>query len=289
MLTYLFHILQVLARLSTNLLISCVANDSPVPKELNIVREYAGKDLDAKDPKWQLVDLMVQYANLRSDICGSSVSTIESVSRAIELDIKLQTLSLTMPLSWKYNTAVLNSNNTRVYEDLFDSYLNRHVTQTWNVLRLVRILLNEFILENGPIPERDDSHQAPTSSSIQTRTNSTSIQSLSSKICASVPQYTNCSNLGCHEFTSFGDTPAGCLHTPAHSLDRYTLIFPLYVAGRSKYSSQRLRTYVINELQYMNSHFGIRNAGLVAQILEQGKDVNPWAIYAMLGSYAFVA
>jgi len=39
----------------------------------------------------------------------------------------------------------------------------------------------------------------------------------------------------------------------------------------------------------MGNHFGIRNAELVGQILERGENLNPWAIYALIGSYAFVA
>jgi hypothetical protein len=44
------------------------------------------------------------------------------------------------------------------------------------------------------------------------------------------------------------------------------------------------------QLRYIGHHFGIKNAELVCQILEQKeKDVSPWSIYGMLGSYTFAA
>jgi hypothetical protein len=47
---------------------------------------------------------------------------------------------------------------------------------------------------------------------------------------------------------------------------------------------------VIKELHYIGSHFSIRNAELVARMLEDGTgEANPWAVYAMLGGYAFAA
>jgi hypothetical protein len=38
----------------------------------------------------------------------------------------------------------------------------------------------------------------------------------------------------------------------------------------------------------MADHHGIENAAHVAHILQSGESRDPWHIYAMLGSYAFV-
>jgi len=53
--------------------------------------------------------------------------------------------------------------------------------------------------------------------------------------------------------------------------------------------SRELREWVTKQLHYMVRHFGIRNAKLVAGILDERTDTVPWAVYAMLGSYAFAA
>jgi hypothetical protein len=39
----------------------------------------------------------------------------------------------------------------------------------------------------------------------------------------------------------------------------------------------------------MASAMGIRNAEVVARLLEAGERLNPWKVYALLGSYAFAA
>ncbi|KAF8854990.1 hypothetical protein BDZ45DRAFT_562006, partial [Acephala macrosclerotiorum] len=66
--------LKVLARLCTNLLISCVASETAVPADLKTIRAYCKKVLQANDPKWRLSDLMVYYANLRSQIRKSELT-----------------------------------------------------------------------------------------------------------------------------------------------------------------------------------------------------------------------
>jgi len=50
-----------------------------------------------------------------------------------------------------------------------------------------------------------------------------------------------------------------------------------------------MKAWIAEQLHYMASHFWIRKAEMVGKFLEQSIDVNPWAVYAMLGSYAFIA
>ena len=68
--------------------------------------------------------------------------------------------------------------------------------------------------------------------------------------------------------------PRGHFHTPNHQLDCYALIFPLYVAAKSN-AIPDMRPWIIKNLYYMSTHFHIRNAELVARILEQETDVDP--------------
>jgi len=98
--------LRVLVRLSTNLLISCVATESPVPGELVALRAHAAKQLNPSDSKWRLSDLMVYYANLRSDTQRGHLSVDNCISFSMGLDAKLQALALNMPTSWHYQTTI---------------------------------------------------------------------------------------------------------------------------------------------------------------------------------------
>lgn len=279
---------RVLVRLSTNYLISCVASASPVPDELIAIRTYAGKHLEVQDPKWRLSDLMILYANLLSDIRRSSLSDNECIVRCGELDLKLRALDLDMPPPWQPSTTSLDTDSERTFDLHFDSYADRNVTQARNVLRCVRILLNESPIELHSVSTADEKQF----SSIEIGYHN--IETLAGEISASVPQYVDCDGtarkkLAATETAKIPDRRSEHPHTPNHLLDCYTLLFPLYVTGQSKFAPDNIRPWIIKQLHYVGEHFCIRNAKVVAQILELEENINPWDVYAMLGSYAFAA
>jgi hypothetical protein len=272
--------LRVLVRLSTNLLINCVATSNPVPKELKDLRAYAGKLLDTDDPKWRLMDLMVKYTDLQAEISESHLSVALAVQRSLELDRQYEALFLDVPPAWQYETTITDIASERILEHRFDTYSARHITQTWNVLRLIRILLNEFVLNN---------HFEARATDILAQITTKNIEKLGRDICASVSQYVDCLGAARNKLASSISEPDHS-HSPNQNFDCYTLIFPLYVAAHSKCMPIDLKTWVIKELHHIGSHFSIRNAELVARMLEDGTgEVNPWAVYAMLGGYAFAA
>jgi hypothetical protein len=180
-----------------------------------------------------------------------------------------------------------------VYGQQMDLYRDRHVTQTWNVLRQVRIQLNEYLLDcyDKPNAIHRDNQLAASEAALS------NIAALSLEIYASVPQY---ASYGCRSKRSQGKADGtdlsivpqkGCdkAHTPSELLDCYTLLFPMYVAARSKAATVDQRRWVSYMFRYISDHFGIRNASLVAQLLDQNTDIDPWCIYAMLGGYGFAA
>jgi hypothetical protein len=182
----------------------------------------------------------------------------------MELNVKLQALDLDMPPSWQYSTTLLDHKSDRTFDLHFDSYPDRSVSQIWNFLRLVRILLNESLIEHYLASPIGDKYLALIGVAHD------NIETLVGEICACVPQYVDCDGTARHrlptsEKSEFPDqTPdhildrgpggAGHPHTPNHQLECYTLIFPLYVAGRSK-SVPDVRPWVIKQLHYISSHF----------------------------------
>ena len=177
---------RVLVRLSTNHLISCVVSGSPVPKELIAIRVYAGKYVDVQDPKWRLSDLMVVYANIRSDRQKGTLHHDECIRMSMKLDKKLQSLDLGMPPSWNYSTTYLDEKSERTFHLHFDSYPDRNVTQARNVLRLVRILLNESLIKLYLALTTGERNL------LLIKMAHENIERLAGEICASVPQYVDC-------------------------------------------------------------------------------------------------
>lgn len=238
---------------------------------------------------------MISYTNLRSDTKSGKFSKDDCMDAYVELDAKFEALSLGVPEEWQYSTRFLDQKTDRCFSTYFDCYPGRHVTQAWNVIRMVRILLNEFIVENGRDPPCGF---VPDASSPMVARGK--IVTLGYEICASVPQYVDCLGIARDILQMKMDLKvdgtqdmalhqAAHSHTPAENLACYTLIFPLSVAARSEASPKAIKSWVLKELHYMASHFYIRNAEAVAQIIERGTKSNPWDIYTLLGSYAFVA
>lgn len=287
--------LKILVRLSTNFIITSVASGDPVPNEIVMLRAYVAKHLDVGDPKWHLTDLMIRYANLRSNVSRKIICVEEYVKASLKLDAQLQALSDGMPPSWCYQTTILDYDSDKVYERRVDIYLDRHITQTWNVLRLVRILLNKSVINNSL---RSDGDPITESYLLWIQRRKHIIAQLTRDICASVPQYVDCHHVAGGGLSSAQKLPAvqeevckisggTCeLFSASQVLSCYTLIFPLYIVGSS---ITNMKTWVIRQLHYIEEHYGIRNAALVARILEDGKETNPWTVYTFLGSYAFVA
>ena len=286
---------RVLVRLSNHFVGSCIVSGSIVPEELSAIRTYVEKHLNFQEHTLQLSDLMIQYAKLRNELRRGILSNKECIGVSMELDIKLQTLDLNMPPSWQYSTTILDHKSDRTFDFHFDSYPHRNICQARNFLRVVRILLNESLINYYLESPESDKYLAPM------RVAHGNIETLAGELFACVPQYVDCdgaarqrlptsekSELLYRQARDCGPSGAGHLHTPAHQADCYTLIFPLYAAGRSK-AAPDVRPWAIKQLQYIGNHFYIRNAEAVAQILEGETDVSPWEVYAILGSYAFNA
>jgi hypothetical protein len=286
---------SVLVRLSGHFLISCVASASPIPDELIAIRAYLTKHLRPQDPMWRLSDLLILYGDLRSGIQRGIFSEVDRIGLTVALDEKLQALDLSMPPSWQYSTTILDHKSDRTFDFHFDSYPSLRVSQVRNQLRIIRVLLNESLLQYYIASSTAEK------STLKIRVVHDSIKTLVHEICASVPDYLDCEGAARHRLPTsekagpLDDDPdpfldrsqgeSGHPHTPRHHATCYALIFPLYVAGVSR-SIPEARSWSIKQLQYMSSHFSIRNATMVAQILEGETYVSPWKVYDMLGSYA---
>ncbi|KAL9621042.1 MAG: hypothetical protein Q9160_004427 [Pyrenula sp. 1 TL-2023] len=266
-----FSSLRFLTRLTTNSIICSVSGRSPVSGAVKPIRDFTAKRLlaDVKDPKWLLTDLMIEYANLQSNQPADAASATDRIDRVTELDAKLRVLFSNVPPSWQYQTVIINEPSKRVLEGFYNTYPDAHTAQTWNVVRMVRVLLNESLLECCSLLESDS--DTPTLLVENAITNN---QTLAREICASCPQYL---------------IPQGEENRSGQQNGIYALIFPLYITAWSHASPEPLRQWVLKQLRFMADEFCIRNAAIVADRVEEGAIVPPWTVYAALGSYALAA
>ena len=283
----------ILVRLSTHYIVSCVASGSQIHDILHAIQDYIGTRRSLQDPMLRLSNMMVKYADLRREVGEGTLSDEVYIELSTELDGQIQALDLELPPSWQFSSTFMDHVSDRVFNLHFDSYSNPKACQARNTLRVIRILLNESLIEHYLASPTTENVLALVGAAKE------NVIKMTSEVCACVPQYVDCDNAARHRLPRSERLPdqdadhihprgAYHSHTPDHQLDCYTLIFPLYVAAKSKVVPD-VRPWVIKQLHYISSHFNVRNAEVVGQMLEREIDVDPWEVYAMLGSYAFAS
>lgn len=264
-------------RLATSLVISCVAANAPVPRALKSLRADLKYYSSVEDPKWNLTDWIIKTADFRGAIRNGSLSDKDIILQAKQLDNGLSSLSANMPVEWLSQRKYLQKPSQRVFGQFYDQYPDYHVTQTHNVIRLTRIMLNDTIR----MTYREESFDCDTTALEPTSLTFIDciIDDLAKEICSSGPQ-----------FTGFDDSPTPQeTASPAYKFFCYTLLFPFYVAALYASAGSMIKDWVISQMRFMSTKLDIRNAGTVADILEKGDQIHPWSVYAILGSYAFAA
>lgn len=269
--------LRLSVRLSTNLLISCIAASAGVPPALVKLRSDLEPFLNKDDPKWRVSGLVVKYTTLTEAMQDHRLTNANIVACATELDREFMSLAETMPSTSLYHTMYLEEAAETVLEQHFHTYPDHFTTQTWNTLRIMRILLNNAICTYSV-------HVATESFGMVSASRSWSIAKhtldiMAKEICAAAAQYTGYG----------GETSKSKDYSATQRLRCYTLLFPFYVAALYASPTTNIKPWVIQQLRFMSCEIGVRNASVVAEILETSTATCPWSVYAILGSYAFAA
>ncbi|KAL8658143.1 MAG: hypothetical protein Q9226_001226 [Calogaya cf. arnoldii] len=292
-------ILRMLMRLSTNMLISCVASGRPVLVDLiNLRRTIAAHFPTPPDPKWQESDLVIEFASLRQDIAnGAFFDDYEATLALIKLDSKFTQLGLQVPPAWQYSTILVDTMSNHHYQSYHFIHPAEHVCQMFNTLRSTRILLNELLCSRC-VDWRGRLNAGTRFPAIHDHATG-AIKQMAMDICASLPQYIDGPSMSFLQ-TSVQTRSASAVSDvgssifleerpdPRYHLPCYRLIFPLFVAAQSPVVPPSLSEWVVGQLRFMADYHAIKNAMTVANLLESGQKTDAWHVYAMLGSYAFV-
>jgi hypothetical protein len=284
--------LHILDRLVNHYIMTAMTSGSVVSERVFPLRSYVATHMTAREHTLHLSDAMIDYAKLRSDIRTGILSKAEYIEACMEINDRAHVLYQDMPVFWQYTTTFVDHKFERYFSFYFDSYPHRNICQAWNIVRVVRILLNESLIEHylASPTEVENNFSITVARSY--------IESLVYEICACAPRFLDCEgaarNLLPTETLQTLEPSPGLdrgpqphhSHTPNHLADCHSLLFPLYVAGRC-HKLPEVRSWVFDQLHYIGSHFRIRNAQIIAQLLEQESDICPWEVFGMLGSYAF--
>jgi hypothetical protein len=167
-------------------------------------------------------------------------------------------------------------------------YPDRHVTQAWNTIRMARILLHGFLLQHN---KSDHEHKIIAEDGLYGLSVDI-IAAMADDICATVLQYTDASSQSDDSrlaALSQQNTDSGKNMDSSQALNCYFLLFPLYVVGRSKWTSSYREAWAMEQLERIGKSQCIPKALDLTHLINESSEVEPWHVYAMLGGYGFAA
>jgi hypothetical protein len=289
--------LRLFNQVTASLLMSCVHRELEIPTEILELRTEAGRQIDPSDPAWRLQNILIAFASFRCSLRHGPPSDISSIlAAALELDGAFLELFNSVPAAWKYEVISTDSGWENP-ELVFNGCPNYHVyrdfgvAQSWNSMRSCRILLNRAIRDvllrgfaaKPPVfvaSEHTVLFQAATDMLFQLRDD----------ILASVPQYLGCggntpgrselldpSSLALSGTISRQSMVKPSDQTPSsRASGGYFLIWPLYLVGAMDITTEPMRLWIIERLQFIGRSEGIQLAVAVAGLLEKKGQVQKW-------------
>ncbi|MCJ1420959.1 hypothetical protein MMC32_007319 [Xylographa parallela] len=283
--------LQMFKQMTDNIIVSCIQREVNVPTEITDLRSYAFKNIVGTSPPWRFSDITVRFASFCASVKDGSLSDVDAIiAAAMKIDSDMIEWTTSLPSTWEYETIFMDTEPVLVYDGHYHLYGNHRISQMWNSLRMGRIFLSRII--SGQILQRISSMPIGQFSSDYTtllQLSASTISKMSSEICASVPQYTECpatflvkpSELRSSAYSwmlskerqpseSDGQTP------PIGAAGGYFLLWPLFIAGGLPDSPDSLRLWIINRLKYIGKSMRIPQAILAAEILERKEDIQDW-------------
>lgn len=263
---------RLAARLYVTVIISAAAANARVPDGI----EELGRNLAAHspniDPKWLVTGLVVKVVNLRASIADGALSGGDLIASTQEIELEFQELERSLPPGWEFTRIVVEYDLPGGLGIHYDQYRDHFVTQVRNVIRTMRLLLQDTILkQRRRMCDGDDTNSGTQDEILIT-------DSLCRELCSSAPQFV-------WPERRFTDRSP---FTTLQILQCYTLLGPLYLAGQL-HSNPEVRQWIIGVMRYMAEVGGMWRAQQVADILENTPSVAYWDVYTMLGSYALAA
>ncbi|KAH8801775.1 hypothetical protein F5884DRAFT_837869 [Xylogone sp. PMI_703] len=283
--------LHMFTQLSTTILTTCIKSCLPVPIGLQELWDKTGQYIQASSPKWQFSKQMMRFVQFQQAIKTNCVSTSDAIISLKNMDSNLNQISTNLRLGQVYDVIPKTYTTAHVYGETFYVYRDHDIHHTWNNIRLLRILINDYIMKlcKELTSEFYNFSAVDYTCEIEMAKNTTI--SLSEEICAGIPQYTAVSRCPPHpqlSDSSFRSAfPGHVEHNPFGLLHCYCFLFPLYVAGYSSVCPERMRAWIIDQLHFLGGTMHIKDATLVASYLKQQERIDPWSLYSIIGCYSF--
>lgn len=253
-------------QIDNNIRVGCIKRQLGLPSDLLTLSAQAAPFLDMASPISRFSAVTEALTEFLAAIENSQITEAAYVIRsARELDSETRSVGSGMSAAgWSYEVLLAEKDDSAVFGKAYHIYKNHRVAQTWNTIRMTRLLLNQIIHESlvhaspgdfwGMVPDHfSHPHENPAKI----------VREMATEILSSVPQFTN--------FSSDGSV----LFSPTVASSCF-LLWPLELVGSSRLSTAAMRTYAIGRLRYMDTQMKVRQARSVAEKLEQGSSSQDW-------------
>jgi len=191
-----------------------------------------------------MADMSFRLVNLRAAVKNGEVIDPQAIREAaLELDGDLDAWGANVPPGWGYTT--IDASEAPVgtcFEGKRHMYSNLWYAKDWNSWRILRILVNQIVIQNEARWRVPDSDQKSIALSI--------IREMSIGICISTASFTG-------------------------SPRARALIRPLYIVSEEKLNAPSVRFWAVKQLRRINVSMGIRQAGLLADTVSQSLNESP--------------
>lgn len=258
----------IFAQLMDNVLVDSIQQYDEAPSDLTcLLRVISPTDPTIK-VKWTFLNIMAEYAALRSAIHKCLVRDKKIVNMARELCEKLQRVYDNLPNIYSF-WVVPSSPASIIPIHQYENDLGRRFR---NRVRMLHIILEEMVLQYCHSVSKIQGNGLNGSDIENTMSSSiSSISSLSLGICASVPQCVRPD----YKQNFIGDT------RPIHDVD--DLLFPLHVVTRSSACPSDVQDWALATLQHLVEREVKMTFTLRGFPCEEG-DEDVWTAYARLGN-----
>lgn len=284
--------IQLFTQMGTQILLGCMQRGVPLPDDYATLRATAINFIDPTDSAWRLSEVTVRYIGLRTALKDGSLTNPDAIILAVAgLDKAMVSILDTLPPEWQYDVIPVQSD--LLYEPHIHIYNDYRIVEAINMVRAGRMPLLELIQEQC---RKGSSSSSPSfmmldyAEQLQNATNG--IKKMASEICASVAQqagYVPLLGLPLNNPILISSATQYNIAKGASSAGAYTLLWPLYVIGRSLSIEVPLQLWVVRQLRFIGSSMGIKQADEVADHLESSEDLDVWTVYSMLGNVGYYA
>ena len=271
--------IRLLNQVTASAVVTAHRSRVEVPTEIVSLVAH-GLQYDSKDdPSWSFRLISCRSAKLRATIqTGVLSDPDEIIAAAVELDHDFVSWSRNLPSSWQYEShTVERAHPTIIFEGCYHLYSTHGIAQGMNSWRMERLQLNEIIWEQ--YLQQSYLLRSPDHATLLNQIEST-ITSLCSDICATVPQYVElpavrlasvCKVQSPSSISS--DAPIYMTNSSrtgfTHSARSYGIIWPLMAVANCVIPHSPRRAWVINRLQYISRHMKNPQAALALEVLEK--------------------